>query len=185
LEKNYPEAIPTRTDNFIGRITVSGLFRSGKDLQHPGSLSKFSLRWAKTFESLGKSFPAQPWRTRHMPRLIESPTRIAAHGNMPKIIDEFIGRVNSQTTGVSIARMQSPAGWEEPGQTPEFDEYTIVLKGTLHVESRDGQLTVSAGQAVIAPAGEWVRYSTPSEDGAEYIAVCLPAFSPETVNRDV
>ena len=119
-----------------------------------------------------------------MPRLIEQPTRVAAHGNMPKLIEEFIGRVNTQTAGVSIAKMQSPSGWSEPGQTPAFDEFTVVLKGTLTVETRDGSFEVKAGQALIAEAGEWVRYSSPGDDGAEYIAVCLPAFSPESVNRD-
>jgi mannose-6-phosphate isomerase-like protein (cupin superfamily) len=116
--------------------------------------------------------------------LIESPTRIEAAGNKPKIIEEFIGRVNSKTPQVSIARMQSPPGWEEPGQTPAFDEFTVVLRGVLRVESRQESLDVSAGQGVICPAGEWVRYSTPGPDGAEYVAVCLPAFSPETVHRD-
>jgi len=119
-----------------------------------------------------------------MPTLIESPTVIQAAGNKPKRIEEFVGRVNSQTEALSIARMKSPAGWVEPGQTPEFDEYTVVLRGMLRVESRDGTLNVQAGQAVITPAGQWVRYSTPEPDGAEYIAVCLPAFSPETVHRD-
>ena len=119
-----------------------------------------------------------------MATLITKPTRIAAAGNRPKIIDEFIGRVNSGTSGVSIARMQSPAGWIEPAQTPAFDEYTVVLKGLLRVETQGGALEVSAGQAVIVPRGERVRYSTPSSEGAEYIAVCLPAFSPETVRRE-
>jgi len=119
-----------------------------------------------------------------MPLPIPKPTEIKAHGNIPKIIQEFVGRVNTQTPQVSIARMQSPAGWTEPGQTPEFDEYTVVLKGTLHVKSRDGELDVRAGEAVILKAGEWVQYSSPSEEGAEYIAVCLPAFSPDTVHRD-
>jgi len=119
-----------------------------------------------------------------MPTLIDSPTQIEAAGNKPKIIREFIGRVNSKTDGASIAQMTSPPGWVEPGQTPEFDEYTIVLKGLLRVESKDETLEVQAGQAVIAHAGEWVRYSTPGGEGAEYIAVCLPAFSPETVHRD-
>jgi ethanolamine utilization protein EutQ (cupin superfamily) len=114
--------------------------------------------------------------------LIEKPTRIEAAGTKPKLIDEYIGRVNSATSAVSIAHMRSPAGWEEPGQTPEFDEYTVVLHGTLHVRSRSGDLDVHAGQAVIAAKGEWIQYSTPQ--GAEYIAVCLPAFSPETVHRD-
>jgi mannose-6-phosphate isomerase-like protein (cupin superfamily) len=119
-----------------------------------------------------------------MPTLIAAPTRIAAAGNKPKVIEEFIGRVNSRTAEVSIARMKSPAGWNEPGQTPQFDEYTIVLAGMLRVEHKGGVLEVRAGQAVIAHRGEWVRYGSPEADGAEYIAVCLPAFSPETVNRD-
>jgi mannose-6-phosphate isomerase-like protein (cupin superfamily) len=119
-----------------------------------------------------------------MPTLIPQPTRIQSAGNKPKSIEEYIGRVNSRTEAASVARMRSPAGWLEPGQTPEFDEFTIVLKGTLRVEHRDGVLEVAAGQAVIAHKGEWVRYSTPGEEGAEYIAVCLPAFSPDTVRRD-
>ena len=119
-----------------------------------------------------------------MPELIEKPTRIEAAGNKPKLIDEYIGRVNSQTEAISIAQMRSPSGWEEPGQRPEFDEYTIVLKGILRVEYSDGQIDVNAGQAVIARKGEWVRYSTPGPEGAEYIAICLPAFSPDTVHRD-
>jgi mannose-6-phosphate isomerase-like protein (cupin superfamily) len=119
-----------------------------------------------------------------MPTLISTSTRITAAGNKPKIIQEFIGRVNSKTEAASIAHMKSPAGWIEPGQTPEFDEYTIVLAGMLRVEHRDGALDVRAGQAVVAHRGEWVKYSTPEADGAEYIAVCLPAFSPATVHRD-
>ncbi|MDJ0553846.1 MAG: cupin domain-containing protein [Microcoleaceae cyanobacterium MO_207.B10] len=119
-----------------------------------------------------------------MPQLIEKPTRIAPAGNKPKLIDEYIGRVNSQTQAISIAQMQSPSGWIEPGQCPEFDEFTLVLKGTLHVEYEGGRLEVNSGQAVIAQKGEWIRYSTPGKEGAEYIAICLPAFSPETVNRD-
>ncbi|MUG91123.1 cupin [Scytonema sp. UIC 10036] len=119
-----------------------------------------------------------------MPQLIPEPKRIEAAGNKPKIIDEYIGRVSTQTETVSIAHMRSPSGWLEPGQRPDFDEFTLVLKGTLRVESSDGYLDVQAGQGVIARAGEWVRYSTPTEEGAEYIAVCLPAFSPETVHRD-
>jgi mannose-6-phosphate isomerase-like protein (cupin superfamily) len=119
-----------------------------------------------------------------MPVLIEKPTRIEAAGNKPKLIDEYIGRVNSQTQALSIAHMRSPSGWVEPGQQPEFDEYTVVLKGTLRVEHADGALEVHAGQAIITPAGEWIRYSTPGPDGAEYIAVCLPAFSLSTVHRD-
>jgi mannose-6-phosphate isomerase-like protein (cupin superfamily) len=119
-----------------------------------------------------------------MPRLISAPTRIEAAGNKPKLIDEYIGRVNSGTSALSIAHMRSPGGWVEPGQTPEFDEYTIVLKGLLRVESKSGTIDVKAGQAVITGAGEWVRYSTPTDEGAEYIAVCLPAFSMQTVHRD-
>lgn len=119
-----------------------------------------------------------------MARLIERPTRIAAAGNKPKIIEEYVGRVNSRTDAVSIARMTSPPGWEEPGQTPEFDEYTLVLAGVLRVETRAGTFDVGAGQAIHAPRGEWVRYSTPTPEGAQYVAVCLPAFAPESVHRD-
>jgi ethanolamine utilization protein EutQ len=119
-----------------------------------------------------------------MPTLIPQATRITAAGNKPKLIDEYIGRVNSKTAGVSVAHMRSPQGWAEPGQTPEFDEFTVVLKGTLRVRHKQGELDVSAGQAVITHRGEWIQYSTPDEGGAEYIAVCLPAFSMETVHRD-
>jgi len=112
------------------------------------------------------------------PTLIEKPQRIVAAGTKQKLIDEYIGRVNSSTDLVSIAHMRSPGGWEEPGQRPEFDEYTVVLKGSLRVEFEGGQLEVHAGQAVIAHRGMWVRYSTPQDDGAEYLAVCIPAFSP-------
>jgi ethanolamine utilization protein EutQ (cupin superfamily) len=115
-----------------------------------------------------------------MPLLIEKPTRIPVPGN--KVIDEYIGRVNSKDTAASIAHMHSPAGWSEPGQTPQFDEFTVVLAGALRVEHHEGVMEVAAGQAVIARRGEWVRYSTPQ--GAEYVAVCLPAFAPETVHRD-
>jgi mannose-6-phosphate isomerase-like protein (cupin superfamily) len=115
---------------------------------------------------------------------IDKPTIVQAAGNLPKIIEEFIGRVNSGTDGVSIARMRSPAGWNEPGQTPEFDEYTVVLRGALRVTTRSGVVDVAAGQAVIIRRGEWVQYSTPGAEGAEYIAVCVPAFSPATVHRD-
>lgn len=117
-----------------------------------------------------------------MPTLIATPTRIEAAGNKPKIIQEHVGRVNSKTEAVSVARMSSPAGWVEPGQKPEFDEYTLVLSGMLRVEHKSGTIDVHAGQAVIAHANEWIRYSTP--EGAEYIAICLPAFSPNTVHRD-
>ena len=119
-----------------------------------------------------------------MPTLVPQPTRIRAAGTKPKLIDEYIGRVNTKTPAVSVAHMRSPQGWEEPGQTPEFDEFTIVLKGVLRVHHRAGHLDVPAGQAVIAHRGEWVRYSTPAEGGAEYIAVCLAAFSMESVHRD-
>jgi mannose-6-phosphate isomerase-like protein (cupin superfamily) len=119
-----------------------------------------------------------------MPTVISRPTTVASSGNLPKRIDEFVGRVNSGTTAVSIARMVSPPGWQEPGQRPEFDEYTVVLKGRLRVESEDGAVEVQAGQAIITHAGQWVRYSTPQPEGAEYIAVCLPAFSPQSVHRD-
>ena len=119
-----------------------------------------------------------------MAQLIQRPTRIQAAGNKPKLIDEFVGRVNSNTSHLSVARMQSPSGWEEPGQTPEFDECTVVLRGLLRAETRAGVIEVSAGQAIVTPRGEWIRYSTPVPEGAEYIAICLPAFSPATVHRD-
>lgn len=119
-----------------------------------------------------------------MPTIIPAPTRIEACGQPPKIIEEFVGRVNTNTSVVSIARMTSPSGWSEPGQTPDFDEYTVVLRGQLQVETKEKTETITAGQAVICPRGQWVRYSTPGPDGAEYIAVCLPAFSPDTVHRD-
>jgi quercetin dioxygenase-like cupin family protein len=120
-----------------------------------------------------------------MPVLIESPTRVTAAGNKPKVIDEYFGRVNSNESGVSIAHMRSPGGWVEPGQRPEFDEYTVVLRGKLRVEHEGGVTEVRAGQAIRTTRGEWIRYSTPDADGAEYIAVCLPAFSTETVHRDI
>ena len=119
-----------------------------------------------------------------MPNHIQRPSIVRAAGNKPKIIEEFIGRVNSKTSAVSIARMKSPSGWVDPGQTPEFDEYTVVLHGTLRVTTRQGVIDVRAGEAVIAAGGEWVQYSTPSQDGAEYMAVCVPAFAPDTVHRD-
>jgi len=119
-----------------------------------------------------------------MPTAIHEPTRIQAAGNKPKLIDEFIVRINSKDSQVSVAHMRSPEGWEEPGQTPEFDEYTIVLKGMIRVTHKDGSIDVRTGQAVIAHKGEWIRYSTPEAGGAEYIAVCVPAFSMETVHRD-
>jgi ethanolamine utilization protein EutQ len=119
-----------------------------------------------------------------MPTLIDAPKRIEAAGNKPKLIDEYVGRVNTGTAEVSVAQMRSPVGWVEPGQTPEFDEFTVVLRGMLRVEHRGGRIDVRAGQAVIVNRGEWIRYSTPEEPGAEYIAVCLPAFSPGTVHRD-
>jgi ethanolamine utilization protein EutQ (cupin superfamily) len=119
-----------------------------------------------------------------MPTHIPNATRITAAGNKPKLIDEHVGRVNNGEERLSIAHMRSPSGWVEPGQTPEFDEYTVVLRGALHVESEGATLVVRAGEGVLTRAGEWIRYSTPGEEGAEYIAVCLPAFSPATVHRD-
>ena len=119
-----------------------------------------------------------------MPELIAGPTRIEAAGTKPKLIDEYVGRVNSGEGRVSVAHMRSPDGWVEPGQRPDFDEYTLVLRGALHVEHEGGALDVRAGQAVLVRGGEWVRYSTPEPGGAEYVAVCLPAFAPETVHRD-
>ena len=119
-----------------------------------------------------------------MPTHIRKPAVVEAAGNKPKIIEEYVGRVNSATEEVSVARMRSPGGWVEPGQTPEFDEFTVVLRGMLRVTSRSGAIDVRAGEAVITNRGEWVQYSTPEDDGAEYVAVCLPAFSPATVHRD-
>jgi ethanolamine utilization protein EutQ (cupin superfamily) len=119
-----------------------------------------------------------------MPTHIKQPSVIEAAGNKPKRIEEFIGRVNSKTSACSVARMKSPSGWVEPGQTPEFDEYTVVLRGSLRVTTRDGVIDVGAGEAVITHKDEWVQYSTPGADGAEYIAVCLPAFSMDSVHRD-
>lgn len=119
-----------------------------------------------------------------MARLIAKPTVIQPAGNKPKLIEEFIGRVNSKTDQVSLARMKSPGGWVEPGQTPEFDEYTLVLSGTLRVKTKSGTTEVNAGQAIVVGKGEWVQYSTPGKEGAEYVAVCLPAFGPDIVHRD-
>ena len=118
------------------------------------------------------------------PTHIAKPTRIEAVGNIPKVIDEFVGRVNTGDERLSVARMRSPEGWKEPGQRPEFDEYTLVIDGALHVEHEGGRDDVRAGQAVLVRAGEWVRYSTPEPGGAHYVAICLPAFSPGTVHRD-
>lgn len=119
-----------------------------------------------------------------MVQIIPAPTIIHAAGEPPKRIEEYVGRVNSGTDALSVARMVSPSGWSEPGQTPEFDEFTVVLRGELQVETKEGTYRVPAGQAIITPKGEWVRYRTPGPEGAEYIAVCLPAFSPNTVHRD-
>jgi mannose-6-phosphate isomerase-like protein (cupin superfamily) len=119
-----------------------------------------------------------------MPRLIDAPSIVRAAGNKPKRIEEYAGRVSSGHSAVSVARMTSPGGWQEPGQRPEFEEVTVVVRGMLRVESEGGALEVRAGQAVVTRPGEWVRYSTPETDGAEYIAVCVPAFSPDTVHRD-
>lgn len=121
---------------------------------------------------------------KEMATKIKAPTIIEAAGNKPKIIQEFVGRVNTRTDKLSIARMKSPSGWIEPGQTPEFDEYTLVLKGMLRIETKEKTVDIAAGEAVITHKNEWVRYSTPEPEGAEYIAVCLPAFSPDTVHRD-
>ncbi len=120
-----------------------------------------------------------------MPTLIQKPTCIPAAGTKPKSIEEYVGRVNSGTAEISVARMRSPEGWQEPGQRPEFDEYTLVLKGTLRVEHGAGIVDVAAGQAIVALRGEWIRYSSPHAGGAEYVAICLPAFSPSTVHRDL
>ena len=119
-----------------------------------------------------------------MPRLIDGPTVITAAGNKPKRIEEFAGRVNSNHSAVSVARMVSPSGWVEPGQRPEFEEITVVLRGLLRVDSDSGSIDVRAGQAIVTAPGEWIRYSTPGPEGAEYIAVCIPAFSPDSVHRD-
>jgi mannose-6-phosphate isomerase-like protein (cupin superfamily) len=119
-----------------------------------------------------------------MPAFVNAPSVVEAAGSKPKLIEEFVGRVNTGTEAVSVARMRSPGGWEEPGQTPDFDEYTVVLSGLLRVATKDGTIDVRAGQAVITRRGEWVQYSTPEPEGAEYVAVCVPAFSPETVRRD-
>jgi ethanolamine utilization protein EutQ (cupin superfamily) len=119
-----------------------------------------------------------------MAELIESPSRVEAAGTKPKLIDEYVGRVNTGEGRVSVAHMRSPEGWLEPGQRPEFDEYTVVIDGAIRVEHDGGELTVAAGQAILVRAGEWVRYSTPDPGGAHYVAVCLPAFSPGTVHRD-
>ena len=119
-----------------------------------------------------------------MPQLIPSPSVVEAAGTRPKVIEEYVGHVNTREARLSVARMRSPAGWLEPGQRPEFDEWTLVLDGTLRVEHDGGELTVAAGQAVLVEAGEWVRYSSPEPGGAHYVAVCLPAFSPDTVHRD-
>ena len=119
-----------------------------------------------------------------MPQLIEAPTIIEAAGNKPKTIEEYIGRVNTKNPGVSVARMVSPPGWVEPGQKPEFEEITVVLRGMLRVEHDAGTIDVRAGQAIVARPGKWIRYSSPQDGGAEYVAICLPAFSPETVHRD-
>jgi len=119
-----------------------------------------------------------------MIRLIESPAIIAGAGNKPKKIEEFFGRVNTNQSAVSIARMFSPGGWVEPGQRPDFDEFSLVIRGVLHVESHEGIFDVRCGQAIHVPAGDWVRYSTPGDEGAEYVAICMPAFSPTSVHRD-
>lgn len=118
------------------------------------------------------------------PTLLPKPARVAAAGTKPKLIDEYVGRINSETSEISVAHMRSPQGWTEPGQRPDFDEYTLVLNGHLHVEYEGGEIDVRAGQAIIAHRGAWIRYSTPSPDGAEYVAVCLPAFTLDAAHRD-
>jgi mannose-6-phosphate isomerase-like protein (cupin superfamily) len=133
-------------------------------------------------ESLFRHYFAETTIT--MPKLISSPMRIEAAGNKPKLIDEYVGRANSKEDRLSVAHMRSPGGWVEPGQRPEFDEFTVVLKGMLRVAHEQGSMDVHAGQAIVTNKGEWVQYSTPEADGAEYIAVCLPAFAMETVHRD-
>lgn len=133
-------------------------------------------------EVLPGSFPDEG-ANETVPKLIASPTRVPAAGNKPKIIDEYVGTLNTKESGISIAHMRSPAGWKEPGQRPEFREFTLVLSGMLHVEHEDGSLEVNAGQAIVCEAGEWVRYSTP-DHATEYIAICLPAFSPLKVHRE-
>lgn len=119
-----------------------------------------------------------------MPKIIKAPSIIKAAGNKPKIIEEYVGRVNTQNDDISIARMKSPEGWVEPGQTPEFEEFTVVIRGTLNVKTKEGDISLKEGQAVLIKGGEWVQYSSPEPGGAEYISVCLPAFSPITVHRD-
>jgi hypothetical protein len=119
-----------------------------------------------------------------MPKIIQTPSIIKAAGNKPKIIEEYVGRVNTQTDDISIARMKSPEGWVEPGQTPEFEEFTLVVRGTLNVKTKEGDISLKEGQAVLLRGGEWVQYSSSEPGGAEYVSVCLPAFSPETVHRD-
>jgi mannose-6-phosphate isomerase-like protein (cupin superfamily) len=147
--------------------------KSGKDCLEVSALFGNRRTWIPT---------SSKWN-RQMARHIKAPTIIAAQGNLPKEIQEFVGRVNTGTSGVSVARMISAAGWQEPGQRPEFDEYTMVLRGAVHIKLQDSEFTVRAGEAVIIEKGSWVQYSTP--EGAEYISVCMPAFSPDTVHRDM
>jgi mannose-6-phosphate isomerase-like protein (cupin superfamily) len=143
------------------------------------------LRWVKDYlKRDGAELKKQSGGDFSMPEHVDKPSVVKAAGNKPKIIEEYVGRVNTGTEAVSVARMRSPGGWEEPGQTPEFDEYTVVLRGMLRVKTRGGSVDVREGQAVITRRGEWVQYSTPEQEGAEYVAVCLPAFSMETVHRD-
>src|SRR5215469_1651581 len=183
------EWYPRAADGYSGNSSDTGDAVSLSVIRLPSSAFSEWMRSLVSFKSRPSTtvvllFGAPQAGRQTMPTLIPQPTRIQAAGNKPKIIDEYIGRVNSKTSAASVAYMRSPQGWVEPGQTPEFDEFTIVLKGTLRVEHRSGSLEVRAGQAVVAHAGEWVRYSTPEDDGAEYIAVCLPAFSMQTVHRD-
>ena len=171
-------------------------YRNGHVLSTEAKLYNFRYinRFKYAFDEYERAITFFPWETHYAMEYvkdletyglhIKSPAVISPSGNKPKLIEEYFGRVNSKTEDVSIAKMTSPGGWVEPGQTPEFDEYTVVLKGSLRVERNSCITDVKAGEAVIAPKGEWVRYSTPSEEGAEYVAVCIPAFSPDNVHRD-
>lgn len=156
--------------------------------QRPGQSLRWSsdqIRWSKPAGECLIVPSISKQKNKNMPKLIETPTVIKAAGNKPKRIEEFVGHVNTGSSEISVAKMTSPQGWVEPGQAPEFMEITYVISGELHVEHNGGTLQVKSGQTVISEPNEWVRYSTPSEGGAEYIAICLPAFSPDSVNRDL
>jgi len=163
-----------------GVVPPAGAVELGPVVRHaPAGPVRFGPR---TEAGRGASTPAA--YSSCVPEIIESPSRVEAAGTKPKLIDEFVGRVNTGEERLSVARMQSPEGWEEPGQRPDFDEYTLVIDGALRVEHEGGTIDVRAGQAVLVRAGEWVRYATPEAGGAHYVAICLPAFSPDTVHRD-